>query len=466
MSRFIKCVLGGVVLVTSVVASGASPAVHALTFDARKSFPVCGKDNAAQEFCIETFEFTPTGGTLRAVIPSLESFGVTASDGLPDVNVIASFPEAYTGPAGKADESGMLTPLSLNFYDRGSNAVGNATTAEGLRNGVYHVVMRTGDYDPSAMMLTGDYVNYSVAQGADGNFTIDLSAKPKPIASVVVMDGNLLPINNCETNNWVGTCAANRASRFYLNTSFLMSSVDSYREAMRGSWIMTNASTVQISTAGMALGQLNMTAKSPHTAPADFGVTGAGEENGKQLNPAFFEAYIPYGMFALMGSQMSNSVVTAAMMKEYFTGPSAEPKKLVSGSISVSASGAKPVDTPQELTITPDSNGVRVNFNLIHFSAPNPSLKLMALKPTVTTKKTATAKAFANYAKLTVAATSTVTLKVSAASKTYCTVVSTKVKGVTTVNLKGLKKGTCKVTVTVTPKKGLPKNSTITLKIT
>ncbi len=86
-------------------------------------------------------------------------------------------------------------------------------------------------------------------------------------------------------------------------------------------------------------------------------------------------------------------------------------------------------------------------------------------RPTVTTKKSATAKSFADYAKLTVTKTSKLSLKVSTASKKYCAVVATKVKGVTTMKLKGLKRGTCKVTVTVTPKKGLAKRANVTLKI-
>jgi hypothetical protein len=89
-----------------------------------------------------------------------------------------------------------------------------------------------------------------------------------------------------------------------------------------------------------------------------------------------------------------------------------------------------------------------------------------AKKPTVTTKKTATAKSLAIYKKLTVAKTSKVSLKVSTASKRNCTVVSSKVKGVTTMKLKGLKKGTCKVTVIVTPKKGAAKRATVSIKIT
>jgi hypothetical protein len=455
-----KSLIGGALLASSVFVSGINSPVRALTLAGQTNFPVCAA--ATDEFCIETFEFTPTGGALRAVTP----IDRIVPDNT-EVNVIASFPNAYTGPNGIPDQSGMLGPLSLNFYDTGSFQ--NSTTIDGLRDGTYRVVLRTGDYDPSLMTLTGQFASYSVVQGTDNNFTIDISATPKPLARAVQLDGDNSAIANCETNNWVGTCAANQASRLYLEVSFSMMYVAEYRAAMRGAWVATNASTVQTDIAGLAQGQLNVTAKGPHTVPADFGTTSAGLENGNYLNPAYFEEYLPFTMMSLMMSSISTTTVTTDMVR----GLLANPATFMTGSISVSASGGTPVATAQNITVTTDSNGARVNFNLTHFSAPNPSLVLkipaslvVPKKPTVTTKKTATAKSLAIYKKLTVAKTSTVSLKVSTASKRNCAVVATKVKGVTTMKLKGLKKGTCKVTVTVTPKKGSAKRATVTLQIT
>jgi hypothetical protein len=242
---------------------------------------------------------------------------------------------------------------------------------------------------------------------------------------------------------------------------------------MRGAWIATNASTTQISTAEMLQGQLNVIAKGPHTVPADFGTTSAGIENGKYLNPAYFEEYLPFPLMSLMMSSMSGTEITAAMAKDYLTESTTAATSVMTGSISVSTSGETPVDTPRDLILTPDASGVRVNFNLTHFSAPNPKLKLKIpaalaalVKPTVTRTKSATALSFALYKKLAVTKTSTVSLKVTTASKKYCTVISTKVKGVTTMKLKGLRKGTCKVTVIVTPKKGAAKRATVSLNIT
>ena len=471
MSRLSKCVISGVVLATSVFVSGIGTSVRALSFAGQTNFPECAA--ASDEFCIEKFEFTPTGGSLRTVKPSKESFGVTSDDGslLPDVNATASFYSAYTGPSGTADESGFLPALAVNFYDRGSNPVGSASTAVGLRDGSYRVVLRTGDYDPSLLTLTGQYVSYSVVKGADGNFTVDLTAKPKSLARVVQMGSDDSAIKNCESNNWVGTCASNQASKSYLNASFSMFSLSQYRDAMRGAWISTNASTTQISTADLMKGQINVIAKGPHTVPTDFGDAGVGIEDGKYLNPAFFEEYIPYTFISLIMSTVTSSNITTEIVKSYL---SADPTAALTGKISVSTSGQAPVETPQTLGITTDANGVRVNFNLKHFSAPNPSLKLNApasatttttpsatststSAPTVSTSKSATAKSIAAFAKLKVLSTSKVSLKVVASSAKYC-----KVSG---SSLKGVKTGSCKVTVTVTPKKGRATSKTVTLKV-
>ena len=427
---------------------------------------MCGS-NADAEFCIEKFEFISTGGVARTVTPSNDISG-----GLQDVNVTASFFQNYTGPTGTPDSSGFLPALALNFYDTGSNAVGGASTAVGLRNGTYRVVLRTGDYDPSLMTLTGQFDSYSVVQGADGNFTIDISAKPKPLARVMQLNGDDSVIKTCEANNWVTSCAANQASLLYIDASFSMFYDAQFRSAMRGAWISTNASTTQISTADLLTGQVNVIAKGPHTVPADFGITGAGEENGKQLNPAFFEEYLPFSLISKMLSQVNAADITTEMVKGFFTNTT-DLTSALSGSISVSTSGQAPVATAQPLLITPDANGVRVNLNLTHFSAPNPSLKITtpavlipAQKLSVNVRATTSATSIATFAKLVVAPKSTVSLKVANASKTICTVLSTKVKGVTTMKLKGPKKGTCTVTVVVTPKKGVAKRSTIPVSIT
>ena len=493
MSRFLKCAISCAVLASSAFVVGVDAPVRALTFAGQTNFPACVLE--ADEFCIEKFEFTPTGGTVRTVTPSTDPLGVDARDGtfLPDVNVTASFFSAYGGPAAtQPDASGFFPALALNFYDRGSNAVGAATTAVGLRDGSYRVILRTGDYDPSSLALTGQQVLYSVVKGSDGYFTVDLTAKPKPLARVVELNGSNSAITNCESNNWVGTCASNQASKSYIDASFSMFYDAEYRDAMRGMWIATNASSIQVSTADMLKGQLNVAAKGPHTVPTDFGDAGVGIEDSKYLNPAYFEEYIPFVLMSKMMSIAFSTTVTTAMVKGYLTGVSANPTAVMAGSISVSTSGATPVSTPQTLGITTDDNGVRVDFKLTHFSAPNPSLKLSipaatptttvapvvttttttTIAPVVTTTTTvapkaivltvklsraASAKSIAAFAKLKVLSTSKVSLKVVSSYAKNCRV--------SLGTLKGLKAGSCKVTVTVTPKKGRATSKTVTLKV-
>jgi YVTN family beta-propeller protein len=80
------------------------------------------------------------------------------------------------------------------------------------------------------------------------------------------------------------------------------------------------------------------------------------------------------------------------------------------------------------------------------------------ITPVVTTKKAASAKSIATFAKLKVLSTSKVSLKVASSYAKYC-----KVLGAT---LRGVKTGTCKVTVTIIPKKGRATSKTLSLKVT
>ena len=77
--------------------------------------------------------------------------------------------------------------------------------------------------------------------------------------------------------------------------------------------------------------------------------------------------------------------------------------------------------------------------------------------PSLSSKKSATARLIAAFAKLKVLSTSKLVLKVVSSSAKYC-----KVSGTT---LKGLKAGFCRVTVTVTPKRGRATSKTVTLKV-
>ena len=68
MSRKLKFSLGVAFLATSTFAMSDVSPVHAYPASGA-NFPSCGAD-AAAEYCIQQFAFTPTGGVLREVTPS------------------------------------------------------------------------------------------------------------------------------------------------------------------------------------------------------------------------------------------------------------------------------------------------------------------------------------------------------------------------------------------------------------
>ena len=124
---------------------------------------------------------------------------------------------------------------------------------------------------------------------------------------------------------------------------------------------------------------------------------------------------------------------------------------LVDLSLSVSSSGVqKSAATSVEIRVS-DNAGNWTGWQTVTVAG-------LTTTPAVTTRKSATAKSIATFAKLTVLSTSKVSLKVASSYAKYC-----KVSGTT---LKGLKAGSCKVTVTVTPKKGRATSKTVTLRVT
>jgi len=139
---------------------------------------------------------------------------------------------------------------------------------------------------------------------------------------------------------------------------------------------------------------------------------------------------------------------TTTVTKDYATKVSVP---LADLSLSVSSSGVrKSAATSVEIRVS-DNAGNWTGWQTVTVAG-------LAKTPAVTTRKSATAKSIAAYAKLTVPSTSKVSLKVVSSYAKYC-----KVSGTT---LKGVKAGTCKVTVTVTPKKGRATSKTVTLKVT
>ena len=451
MNRTLKFSLVATFLATSVFAMSNVASVSAAYPASGANFPSCGTD-ATAEYCIQQFAFTPTGGVLREVTPSNFALGNLDSAGNKEVNVVAKLSAGYAGTSSTPEQDGVLASLSLNFYDPLSTTLSSSTNT-GLRDGLYTVVIRTGDFDPSSMMLIGAYDSYTVVKGADGFFTITLTARPIPWAAVVQMNGNDSVFQACKASQWTTNCEANMANQRYILATFNMMDTAAMREAARGSWISTSASTIQVAASTSSL-QYNFTVEGPHYVPADFGVTGLAQENGKSLNPAFFKMYVPFAMMAVSMSQAGGAVSTADVATMM-----ANPSSVLTGTIFEKTGTAAAVEVPQVLTFTAASGGVVVDFNLKHFSAPNPSLKIKApaAKKTLAISKTSSFTTLTTLAKMTKAKSSKVSVVVAASSKNICQVVKNSVKG--------LKAGSCKVTVTVTTAKGKKTSQTITLKV-
>ena len=451
VNRTLKFSLVATFLATSVFAMSNVASVSAAYPASGANFPSCGTD-ATAEYCIQQFAFTPTGGVLREVTPSNFALGNLDSAGNKEVNVVAKLSAGYAGTSSTPEQDGVLASLSLNFYDPLSTTL-SSTTNTGLRDGLYTVVIRTGDFDPSSMMLIGAYDSYSVVKGADGFFTITLTARPIPWAAVVQMNGNDSVFQACKASQWTTNCEANMANQRYILATFNMMDTAVMREAARGSWISTSASTIQVAASTSSL-QYNFTVEGPHYVPADFGVAGLAQENGKSLNPAFFKMYVPFAMMAVSMSQAGGAVSAADVATMM-----ANPSSVLTGTIFEKTGTAAAVEVPQVLTFASASGGVVVDFNLKHFSAPNPSLKIKApaAKKTLAISKTSSFTTLTTLAKLTKAKTSKVSAVVAPSSRKVCQVVKNSVKG--------LKAGSCKVTVTVTTAKGKKTSQTITLKV-
>ena len=458
-------------------------------------FPLCSLPD--QEFCIEKLEFTPEGGEKRTVTNPVRPL-MERSLG-PDPSVNAFFQGEYKGPSVNT-ASGMPPMLTLNFFDINKAGI-PGTTDPGLRPGLYTTSVRVGDYNPSFMMLTGKYESYSVVKGDDGYYTLTIGARPAIWAVVASNGADMTPITNCESLNWLAGCEATSASRSDISISFVIIPDATMRDALSGSWISTNASMFSFGTPNFLTGEINVTAKGPHFVPADFNVNTLKQEGDRYVNPAFFEMYMSFGAVAKMMGVVSGQSVTADQAKAFL----AKPSEVLEGTIKEAASAsAAAVDKAQSLKTTLEDKGVRIDFGIDHFSAPNPKLKVKApaaLTAPVTTTTTAapttttvpaatttiapvatmvpaattparTGRTLSNGAKLSIATTATkgrtLTAKSllspsSGASVSRIQSRSTKVCTVKGTSVKMVKSGTCRLSATV---KAKSKSSSLSFSIT
>ena len=345
------------------VPSGAAGLTYPAPF---AYFPVCA--SADQEFCIEKFEFTPTSGAKQ----DLTSGAGTVNSSQIYLETFIS--EPYSGPSGSAGQAGLFPALSVNYqYIPGTswNTPTRPPTVDGIPEGTYRSVVRVGDYDPSFMFLTGKYDAYSVTKGADGYFTVDVTSRPAATASAVVLNGSRAALDACEAGNWVTNCESNMATRRTNFFSLMMSADATQRDLLRGTWVSTNASVFSLGRIDLVSGVFDVTAKGPHYVPTDFGIAGLTQENGRELAPAFFEMSLTYQAIAKMLSQVAGKEVSVDLAKQVLT----DPTKFFEGTIDEATAG-QVTEKLQQLTMSLGDTGLRVNFNLTHFSAPNPTLKV------------------------------------------------------------------------------------------
>lgn len=330
-------------------------------------FPKCTV--ADQEFCIELFEITLDSGGGTQVISD------PVNDAGHQINAFIS--GTYSGPDGPKDMGGLFPALAINYYDVPGSYHGMGdpptSTVDGLDAGTYRVKLRTGDYDPSYLLLTGEHVNYSWEQGPDGYFTVDLTARPKPTAMVVALGGDQTLLNTCTRNSWIKDCESNSPYRSYLLASYVMAPTAAERGSLRGTWISTNASMFSLGTVNFATGEFAINAAGPHYLPTDFNVPGYAKdvENGRDLNPATFKMFIPYKTIADLVTRMIGISITPDQVKTFFD----QPQDAMSATIE-KLTGKSVTEATQSLTITMGDAGVTIDFNLTHFSAPNPRLAI------------------------------------------------------------------------------------------
>ena len=282
--------------------------------------------------------------------------------------------EPYSGPSGSAGQAGLFPALSVNYqYIPGTswNTPTRPPTVDGIPEGTYRSVVRVGDYDPSFMFLTGKYDAYSVTKGADGYFTVDVTSRPAATASAVVLNGSRAALDACEAGNWVTNCESNMATRRTNFFSLMMSADATQRDLLRGTWVSTNASVFSLGRIDLVAGVFDVTAKGPHYVPTDFGISGLTQENGRELAPAFFEMSLTYQAIAKMLTQVAGKEVSVDLAKQVL----ADPTKFFEGTIDEATAG-QVTEKLQQLTMSLGDTGLRVNFNLTHFSAPNPTLRV------------------------------------------------------------------------------------------
>lgn len=351
--KFMRTALAVAIGATAVVMISGSQQVSAL--DRRDPFTPWPACSGAMQYCVETLQFTPPGGE-AVTYENPASMG----SGEPYVNF---FDQRMDG--GDPSLLPMLGYSLINPFSGG----GMEGTNDGLEDGTYRMVVRVGDFDPTVFLSSGFVDEYSVTQGEDGYWTLDATMRPGVFAGPEIPP--MGQPNPCNFMTWpvdpcdyavVGTRRDIHGGVVEMTGSAGDVNFDE-REDLRGMWIATNAFTFNFPTVNVDDRSFSATAIGSHYLPSDYGncaEQGLESEDGLCVNPAHYVTYITYRAIAKL-MNMPVEIVKAYITEDAMT-------------TEVDSKAFRNFD------VIVGEDGITVDLQIEHFSAPNPKIKLKAVK--------------------------------------------------------------------------------------
>jgi len=432
-SLVVSLILAQLGLTGSVTASGLTRPGKDVPFDA------CGAE-AAKEFCVEELWFGATSDALAAIDVKTGVFDESWSSDPNSPYVYARFSNTYGGPTSGASELGPH--IYLGLYKHSGFGYGSpGPNFTGLDDGLYRLKIRLGDFDPTYAIIWADPQSYSISKGDDGYFTLDMTIDPIPMLQ-------MSDATTCTNLKWGVGCEAQQTYRNYVQATIATAGSANNRENSRGWWLATNATrfTLLPPTVDLANKEVrqNFSVAAPHFVPVAFEPYSDGASEGsREMYPVLYKIFAPYKGIINNVKSLTGVTVDKTIIDDYVSTPG----RLFKGTIKNAAG----VEIDQEITVTPQSDGLLVDFNIDHYSAPNPALRvvdpgrsrstlkngaLLNVLRTSSKGKTYTAASLfgpGSGAKVT---------KVTSKAKKNCSAKGTSVKM--------LKPGSCKVTIVVT----------------
>lgn len=343
----------------SVTADGLTRPAKDVPFDA------CGAD-AAKEFCVEGFWYGANADALSPIDVKTGAFDGTWASDPNSPYVYAKLSNTYSGPTSGVSELGPHVFLTVKKHS-GFEYAGGGPNYVGLDDGVYRVKVRLGDFDPTYAIIWADPSSYIVTKGDDGYFTLDMTFDPIPY----------LGVNNattCVSLKWGTGCEAESTYRNYMFATLAMAGNTVNREKMRGWWLATNAT--RFTLLPPTVDPVNKEVKqsfsvaAPHYVPVAFEpYSGGAVEGTREMYPVLYKIFAPYTGIIQNVKSLTGVDVDKTIIDDYVSTPG----RLFKGTIQ-SAAGVE-VDTA--ITVTPQTEGLLIDFDIDHYSAPNPALRVV-----------------------------------------------------------------------------------------